>query len=319
MGTPSSCTFLLPGRTDAAARFYVHVSFGMVLLLFLTAYLRTHAQSYEKLETLTGHRMEVHFSAGAEAKAERIARQLDKVMGYYQQQFSFSPDVILLVLSPEHWTQYTLGEIYGMPHYASNRTLNIAANDNPFWKSFIPQPDKVSAEFFELVKEAYTDGKGGLTMEPFFDLLAIHELGHAYHIQDSLVKQRKWMGELFANMVLHTYIAEREPQHLKALTTFPKMVLSTTQMSTLKYTSLPDFETHYNELGQEYPQNYGWYQCGLHIAAANIYDDAGPAAVKDLRMTLRNQRSLLDDAGLNSLLVENVRSVAEIPLKWKFR
>ncbi len=112
-----------------------------------------------------------------------------------------------------------------MPHYGDNQTLYVAAEDNAFWRSFIPPVDELPAEQSKLISETYSDNKGGLTMEPFFDLLAIHELGHAFHIQDSLMMQRKWMGELFANILLHTYIAENEPHLLPALIVFPEMVV----------------------------------------------------------------------------------------------
>lgn len=275
------------------------------------------AQAYDNLNQLQGYGTRVYFSSGAEAKAKRMAEQIDRVTAFYYKQIHFAPSVSLLILSPQDWNTYTRFPVYGMPHYASNQTLVVASEDNDFWRSFVPSPDKVPKEYAGLLSGAYPGKNGGLTMEPFFDLLAIHELGHAYHVQDSLVMQRKWMGELFSNMFLHSYVAENEPALLPALTIFPKMVVATTDRSVLKYTTLEELESRYNEIGQTYPQNYGWYQCRWHMAAGDIYDKGGLAVFKNLWLTLKSQRVVLDDSSFDALLTTQVhQSVADVKLKW---
>lgn len=289
----------------------------LIALIIGPSFLDSVAQSYENLHELKGHRSQVYFSTGAEARATRLAEQVDKVISFYEKQIRFSPDVKLLILSPEDWNAYAKNPVYGMPHYAGNQSLFVASEDNDFWRSFIPPLDKIPDEYAGLVSKTYSDKKGGLTMEPFFDLLAIHELGHAYHIQDSLVMQRKWMAELFANMLLHSYIAENERQLLPALTVFPKMVVATVDRATLKYTTLSELESNYDELGRKYPKNYGWYQCRWHIGAADIYDRGGFSALNDLWTTLKRQKDILNDSSLLNLLSEQVHpGVADLALKW---
>lgn len=278
---------------------------------------KTYAQSYEKLNHLKGYQTAVYFSTGTEAKAKRMAKQLDKVIAFYNLHLQFKPSVTLLVLSPGDWSTYTKFPFYGMPHYTSNKTLVVASEDNDHWKSLVPAFDKIPKAYAKLVTESYSDKRGGLTMEPFFDLLAIHELGHAYHNQGSLVMQRRWMGELFPNILLHTYIAENEPQLLPALTTFPKMVVATTKKSALKYTTLEELEVNYNVIGPEYPENYGWYQCRWHIAAGEIYDAGKIQVLKNLWNTLKAQKDILNDADLSELLKIKVgKSVADVQLNW---
>ena len=205
---------------------------------------------------------------------------------------------------------------YGMPHYNENKTLIVACDDNDFWRSFIPPVEELPEELSQQVSSVYSN-KGSLTMRPFFDLLVIHEFGHAYHFQGGLTMQRKWMGELFANIALHTYIAEREPELLPALTIFPKMVVSSTDRSSLIFTTLNDIETKYDEIGQKHGNNYGWYQCRWHMAAADIYDKGGQVAFKKLWIALKDQKAILDDPSFESFLAERVhQSVADVPLKW---
>lgn len=272
------------------------------------------AQSYDKLNQLK--ETDVYYSNGAEAKGIRMAEQLDKVFVFYDKLIQFKPSVTLLVLSPEDWSQYTSFPVYGMPHY-NNRILIVASEDNDFWRSFIPPLDRVPKEFAQSIEQTYAGKQGGLTMEPFFDLLAIHELGHAYHIQGNLTMQRKWMGELFSNIFLHSYIAENEPQLINALTTFPKMVVATTDKSTLRYTSLEQLESNYNDLGQKYPQNYGWYQCRWHMAAADVYDEGGLNIFTNLWHTLKASNNILDNQAFESLLSKQVhQSIADIQINW---
>jgi hypothetical protein len=172
-------------------------------------------------------------------------------------------------------------------------------------------------ELAQQISKTYSDKNGILTMRGFFDLLAIHELGHTFHIQGGLTMQRKWMGELFANIFLHTYIAENEPELLPALTVFPRMVVSSTDKKELQFTSLNELESNYGKIVQQYPNNYGWYQSRWHMAAANIFDEGKITAFKNLWLTLKNQKEFLDDLSFATLLSEKVhQSVADVPLKW---
>jgi hypothetical protein len=75
----------------------------------------------------------------------------------------------------------------------------VAAEDNALWKSFIPPSEQLPPSLAAQIKEVYSKDDA-LTMQPFFDLLALHELGHAFHQQAGLTMQRKWMGELFCNI-----------------------------------------------------------------------------------------------------------------------
>ena len=129
--------------------------------------------------------------------------------------------------------------------------------------------------------------------------------------------QRRWMAELFANVLLHTYIAENEPDLLPALTVFPNMVVATTNKEDLQYTTLKDLESNYALITQRYPNNYGWYQSRLHLAAQTIYDAANVLALKNLWLTLKTQKEPLDDDGLAEVLAKQVhQSVADVLLHW---
>jgi hypothetical protein len=272
-------------------------------LMTLSLAQRVNAQSFDQLTALKGHTAGVYYSAGHEQRATAIAQRLGKAMGYYTEMLGFRPAVTLLVLSASDWSKHAIkGMVYGMPHYdPSGNKLVVAGEDNPFWKGFLPPPDQLPEPLRNQVQAAYQNSEGNLSMQPFFDLLAIHELGHAFHIQRGLTIQRQWMGELFVNILLHTYVAENEPELLPALTTFPRMVIAAGARE-FKHTSLQDIEERYEEIGRDYPKNYGWYQCRWHAAAAAIYDAGGKQAGITLWNALQSRKEKLTDEQLVSLL-----------------
>lgn len=274
------------------------------------------AQNYDILTELKGYKTKVYLSQGNDERAKIIAARCDNAINYFNGIINFTPDVTLLILNQEDWWKFTNFPVYGMAHYNDDKTLIIAAEDNDFWKSFIPPVDKLPEELANKIKTAYTDKDGNLSMMAFFDLLALHELGHAFHFQADLRMQRLWMGELFANIFLHTYIAENEPENLPALTVFPEMVVAGGTAG-YRYTSLKDIEERYEEIGQKYPQNYGWYQSRWHSAAKNIYYAGGKEVFINLWTSLKAQREKLSDAEFADFLIRNVhQSVADVMLDW---
>ncbi len=290
---------------------------GLYVLLFLFVS-NLSAQSFENLNHLERNKTKTYFSKGSKEQAEKMATRCDSVISFYKSILNFEPTVTLLVLSSTDWSNYTNIPVYGMPHYNDAQTLLIvASDDNDFWKSFIPPLDQLPSKVAQQMSGIYNDNNNSLTMRGFFNLLAIHELGHAFHIQGELTMQRRWMEELFANILLHTYIAEKEPELLPALTVFPKMVVSSTNKEELKYTTLNEIETNYNKVGQKYPKNYGWYQCRWHMEAGTIYDTGGVTALHNLWQTLKGQKEPLDDLEFTKLLSEKAhQSIADVKLKW---
>ena len=123
------------------------------------------------------------------------------------------------------------------------------------------------------------------------------------------------MGELFVNIMLHTYVAERQPELLPALETFPNMVVGA-GTAEYKFTSLEDFEALYASLGMG-PKNYGWYQSKLHSAAKDIYNAGGKKVLQKLWKALKTHQENMTDAEFSNMLNKEVHpSVADVYLKW---
>jgi hypothetical protein len=274
------------------------------------------AQPFNGLQALKDHSTQVYYSHGHEQRAATIARRVDKAMAYYQQLLDFKPEVTLLVLTAADWGKHTSFPVYGMPHYQGDKLLVVAAEDNAFWKSFLPPPEQLSQELRRAVQTTYKNAEGAVSMQHFFDLLALHELGHAFHFQGGLNMQRKWMGELFVNVLLHTYIAENEPEQLAALTLFPRMVVGSGAKE-FTYTSLADVDERYEEIGQRHPKNYGWYQSRWHTAAGTIYDAAGKDVGRRLWDALKHQKERLSEEALLDFLSGVDTTVGDVMRNWE--
>jgi hypothetical protein len=281
----------------------------------LLMYITVHAQSFEKLSKLPQAEFSAYSSKNYEQQSEQISNRLANALRYHEMLLDFKPTITLLLLSEADWSTYTTFPVYGMPHYTNEKTLIVAIEDNPFWKSFVPPLDQLPADLADQIRKAYMVN-GALTMQPFFDLLAIHELGHAFHIQGELTMQRKWMGELFCNIFLHTYVAEQEPGSLPALTVFPNMVVAAGARE-YKYTRLQDIEERYNEIGQQHAKNYGWFQSRWHAGAGKIYDAGGDEVFVKLWKALKKQKENLSDADFISYLEKNAhKELADFIRNW---
>ena len=149
------------------------------LILFFFA---SHAQDYAKLNVLPGTGVTTHFSKGYDQRARQIATRVENVMNYYHDLIKFKPAVSLLILSKADWGSYTNMPVYGMPHYNKDSILIVAADDNEFWRSFLSVKD-LPEEVRRQAKQVYSLPDSSVSMQAFFDLLAIHELGHAFHNQ----------------------------------------------------------------------------------------------------------------------------------------
>lgn len=303
--------------------FKMKISIPTIAILLLVSSI-LNAQNFKNqgkensdLEQLKGYTQTYYFSPGCEERAKNIAEFMENAAVYFETELEFTPKTTLFILAPQHWKKYATFPIYGMPHNIDYYRLAIASEDNPFWKSFLPSLENLPLALVERINNSYRKTDGSYSMQPFFDLLALHEMGHSYHEQAGLKMQRKWISELFVNIMLHTYVAEMQPELLPALETFPEMVIGAGS-SEYRYTSLKDFEEKYDDTGQGMTaKNYGWYQSNLHHAAKQIYNAGGKMVLLKLWNALKKHQEDMDNEKLVEILKKEVHpSVANVYLNW---
>ncbi|MBT8182989.1 MAG: hypothetical protein KJO53_15525 [Eudoraea sp.] len=299
----------------------ITVCLTLLFLLFSTfAFTQDSLKTATKtlLEELKNYTQTYYYSKGQKQRAEKIAAFMEDAGTYFQKEIGFTPSTILYVLAPKDWKQFAAKQhqdVYGFPHDIDSRRLVIAAEDNAFWSSFLPAVGKLPKPLAEEVTKAYGSPDRSYSMMPFFDLLALHEIGHSYHSQAGLKMHRNWMRELFVNIMLHTYVAEKKPELLPALETFPNMVVGAGSAE-YQYTSLEDFERMYATMGMG-PKNYGWYQSKLHSAARDIYNDGGKEVLRSLWRALKKYQEVLTDEEFVTMLYNQAHpSVANVYTNW---
>ena len=298
----------------------IHFSIAL-FLLSTTAFAQdslTLTNKASPLEELKGYTQTYYYSEGQHQRAEKIAALMENAADYFQKEIGFTPNTTLYILAPRDWKDFAAEhyhEVYGFPHDIDSHRLVIAAEDNDFWRSFLPPISQLPPPLVDQITKAYGTTEGSYSMMPFFDLLALHEMGHSYHGQAGLKMHRNWMRELFVNIMLHTYVAENQPELLPALETFPDMVVNA-GAAEYQFTSLEDFERLHGTSGMD-PKNYGWYQSKLHSAAKDIYNDGGKEIIRALWKALeKHQEYMTDDEFANMLHKEVHPSVANVYINW---
>lgn len=291
---------------------------NLLTLLFLTcATYSLQAQDYANLEKLENIPLKAYYSKNAKKSALSIATRVAKADAYYTEKLKTTATYTLLILNPEDWKTHTHAHaIYGIPHYLPDGKLVVAAENNDFWKRNGPPINKIAPELAKKMKDVYEDESGEINLQKFFDLLAIHELDHAFQKSVQMNAQTNWLNELMCNIWLHTFIAEKESETLAALSTLPSVSIQAIDKGRLKYTSLEDFEQHYGEIAQNYPDNYGWFQYRLHTAAATIYNQGGEQSMLNIWNAFLRQKEKLPADSLQRFLQKTDKHLGEIVANW---
>jgi hypothetical protein len=132
------------------------------LLVIVFTCMMKHARSqFDSLLSIKSSAGHIYYSTGHEKRAADITKRFEKAMIFYQQLLESKPTITLLILNSSDWKKYTtMGAVYGMPHYdVKNKTLFVAAADNPFWKSFLPPLDQLPPALREQVQTVYKNSR----------------------------------------------------------------------------------------------------------------------------------------------------------------
>lgn len=267
----------------------------------------------DELVPLSGFSFPLHASPGAEEAGLEVGRRCEAALAFLTELFDFRPRVVAMVLAPEHWQRHGTFPVYGMPHFMGQDTLVVASQDNDVWRGMEPPMEALSSSVLSAGQRVYGLPDGSLAYGPFFDLVAVHELGHIFHLQAGVEFQRLWLREFFCDLCMHAYVALREPESLSAVETFPAMIVAGGE-DHLQHRSLADFERLYVGVGI---REYGWYQSQFLFAAKRVFEVQGVDVLRRLWRAFLGGQQQLDDNGLADLLHAEVDpEVARILTDW---
>lgn len=216
-----------------------------------------------------------------------VVERTKRAVNYFNEIISDQKiNVSITILSKIDWEDYTHITPYGMPHVLNKSNLVMAYENNDFWKSAIPKTGVIPDSSINKFNTIYADENGEVNMKTFFDLISIHELGHAIAMQTNIVIEKHWLNEFLMNYFLHCYIATNEPETLDRLTFSPSMNLKI--LSGGKFKTLEEFDENY----AMDPLNYVWYQAKYHQIAEEIYNKIGDKGLIKMFRKLKNNTSL---------------------------
>jgi hypothetical protein len=203
----------------------------------------------------------------------RQAKQQRHVKQLAVERIATRPDMQVLVLSEADWADKCEVELFGLPN-ADKGTLTVAGTEAGWWSDLASMAgDDRQAE----LAIVYRGPDGRLQLDDFFDLIAVHEVAHLF-CEGQVVFPRMWLGEYFANLALHAWVAQRAPDSLQTLTLLPRLA-ALGSGGEFEHQSRDEFERLYSSVGGP---NYVWYQFRLQVAAAELYDAIGEIAVRRL-------------------------------------
>ena len=242
------------------------------------------------LAQLDGYPFEVRHSTGALERAQAAAEiAADAYIYLCRLLGGVEPDLALIIADRADWRSR---QPYGLPFFNDDAgqirpgILVMPAGSGEFWIGMPDDLRRASPRAYGRILATYPDGNGGVDLQPFFDLITLHELGHAFEVFGELNLPTFWLGEIFANLALHVFVATRRPDRLETLEVLSQVGAASrrlaARMRTEGYSTLEDLERHYT--GGDTPMdplNYVWYQYRWQrIAAAMFRADGEDSLVR---------------------------------------
>jgi hypothetical protein len=237
-----------------------------------------------KLAHLDGYPFEVRYSNGALVRATAAADVAAKAYVYFSRLFSpVQPNIALVVADKRDWTSR---QPYGLAFFNDDDgqirpgIVVMPAGRGDFWTAMVQDLRDATPRGYAKLRANYPDGAGGVDLQPFFDLVTIHELGHAFETLGDLRLPTFWLSEIFVNLAMHAFVATQLPASLRTLETLPTVGAGSrklgARMRAEGYSTLEELEAHYTGGDDPMsPLNYVWFQYRWQRLAAKMFEVDG--------------------------------------------
>ena len=241
-----------------------------------------------ELSRLDGYPFEVRYSDGALVRAKAAAGVAADAYVYFSRLFSaVEPDIAIVVANEADWSG---SGPYGLPFFNDDAgeirpgIVVMPAGGGEFWVEIAQDLRDASPRGYAKLLATYPDGTGGLDLQPFFDLITLHELGHAFEVLGDLRLPTFWLGEIFANLALHAFVATQLPASLPTLEALSTVGAGSRKLAARMrangYSTLEELQAHY--AGSDDPMsplNYVWFQHRWQRLAAKMFEVDGEGAL----------------------------------------
>jgi hypothetical protein len=222
-----------------------------------------------ELSQLGGYPFEVRYSDGSLVRARAAADVAANAYVYFSGLFAaVEPDIAVIVADEADWPGKGP---YGLPFFRDDPgeirpgIVVMPAGGGDFWTGIAQDLRDASPRGFAKLLATYPDGTGGLALQPFFDLITIHELGHAFEVLGDLRLPTFWLSEIFVNLAMHAFVATQLRASLPTLEVLPTVGAGSRKLAARMraegYSTLEELQAHYTGGDDSMnPLNYVWYQ-----------------------------------------------------------
>jgi hypothetical protein len=236
------------------------------------------------LPHLSGYPFEVRYSEGALARATAAADLAAAAYAYFSRLFSaVEPDIALIVAEEKDWLSR---QPYGLAFFNDDDgqirpgIVVMPSGSGEFWAGMAQDIRDTSPGGYAKLLATYPDGAGGVNLQPFFDLITIHEMGHAFEVLGDLRLPTSWLSEIFVNLAMHAFVATQLPASLPTLETLPTAGAGSRRLAARMraegYSTLEELEANYTGGDDPMsPLNYVWFQYRWQRLAAKMFDADG--------------------------------------------
>ena len=237
-----------------------------------------------ELPQLGGYPFEVRYSDGALARATAAADVAADAYVYFSRLFSaVEPDIAVIVADEADWPGHVP---YGLPFFRDDPgeirpgIVVMPAGGGDFWIEIAQDLRDASPRGYAKLLATYPDGAGGVDLQPFFDLITIHELGHAFEVLGDLRLPTFWLSEIFVNLAMHAFVATQLPASLPTLEVLPTVGAGSRKLAARMraegYSTLEELQAHYTGSDDSMsPLNYVWFQYRWQRLAAKMFEVDG--------------------------------------------
>ncbi len=224
-----------------------------------------------KLPKLVGGSLPTYYSPEAIGRARKLQLFIEGERAFYRAHLAVPlDDLVLAVLNPKQWDPVSAPEPYGMPSVDGRPRVIVMPAD---WDKVVAmQLPRESDARPDLRQQAQATGMAWRDlMHRGADGIGAHELGHAIVKDYGIDAQTYWFNEFLASYVGDVYVVEKRPRDVAANRIFWQASLQGPH----PHTTLAYFESHYDELQEKDPGNYGWYQCALDQRVIAVHAQEG--------------------------------------------
>ncbi|MGH7704294.1 MAG: hypothetical protein ACRENY_00355 [Candidatus Dormibacteria bacterium] len=226
----------------------------------------------------------MRYSDGTLVRAQATADVAAEAYVYFSRLFTaVQPDIAVIVADEADWPG---NGPYGLPFFRDDVAeirpgiVVMPAGGGDFWIEIAQDLRDASPSGYAKLLAAYPDGVGGLDLQPFFDLITIHELGHAFEVLGDLRLPTFWLSEIFVNLALHAFVATQLPAKLATLEVLPTVGRGSRKLAARMraegYSKLEELQAHYTGSDDSMnPLNYVWFQYRWLRLAAKMFQVDG--------------------------------------------